>query len=146
MEITDLREIYWLLGIEIKKNKAKDMISLSQYSYINASLWKFGFEDTKPLSISIDLSTQLIFDQLSKSTTEIAYIAKIPYQEAIKKLIYSHRYMNRHYLYSLSFLILYKDTWWSLFGSSKMGFSLSQKNLQLIAHLWWLWRLTQKFY
>ena len=146
MEITDLREIYWLLGIEIKKNKAKDMISLSQYSYINASLWKFGFEDTKPLSISIDLSTQLIFDQLSKSTTKIAYIAKIPYQEAIKKLIYSHRYMNRHYLYSLSFLILYKDTWWSLFGSSKMGFSLSQKNLQLIAHLWWLWRLTQKFY
>ena len=146
MEITDLREIYWLLGIEIKKNKAKDMISLSQYSYINASWWKFGFENTKPLSISIDLSTQLIFDQLSKSTTEIAYIAKIPYQEAIKKLIYSHRYMNRHYLYSLSFLILYKDTWWSLFGSSKMGFSLSQKNLQLIAHLWWLWRLTQKFY
>ena len=79
VEITDLGEIHWLLRIEIRRDRAKGMISLSQHSYIDTSLWKFGFEDTKPLSIHMDPSTQLISDQLPKSTTEIAHMVKIPY-------------------------------------------------------------------
>ena len=38
VEITDLGEIHWLLRIEIRRNRAKGMISLSQHSYIDTSL------------------------------------------------------------------------------------------------------------
>ena len=75
------------MGIEIIKNRAKGIIFLLQCSYINASLQKFGFENIKPLSILKNLSTWLISDQLFKSTTEIAYMAKILYQKVIGKLI-----------------------------------------------------------
>jgi hypothetical protein len=89
VEITDMGEIHWLLGIEIRRDHLQGMISLSQHSYIDASLRIFGLEDTKPLSIPMDPSTCLTSDQSPKSTAEIARMAKVPYQEAVSKLMYA---------------------------------------------------------
>lgn len=49
----------------------------------------FGLEDSKPLSIPMDPSIRLTTDHSPKSTTEIARMAKVPYQEAVGKLMYA---------------------------------------------------------
>jgi len=54
VEITDLGEIHWLLGIELKRDHKAGKLMLSQQSYISASLCRFGLEDTKPVSTPMD--------------------------------------------------------------------------------------------
>jgi hypothetical protein len=72
VEITDLGEIHWLLGIEVKRNRLKGTISLSQGSYIDSSICLFSLEDWKLLSIPMDPSIQLLSEHSPKSTAEIA--------------------------------------------------------------------------
>lgn len=49
VEVTDLGELHWLLGIEIVRNREACTISMSQHSYINSITCHFSFEDLKPL-------------------------------------------------------------------------------------------------
>jgi hypothetical protein len=72
VEVTDLREIHWLLGVEVKRSQDESKLILSQHSYINASLQHFGFEDAKPSSIPMDPSIHLSTNQSPKSTAMIA--------------------------------------------------------------------------
>jgi hypothetical protein len=88
VEIMDLGEIHWLLGIEVKRDRTQGMISLSQCLYIDTSLHVFGLEDTKPLSIPMDPSTHLTSDLSPKSTVDVAHMAKVPHLEAVGKLMY----------------------------------------------------------
>jgi len=54
VEITDLGEIYWLLGIELKRDYEAGKLMLSQRSYISTSLHRFRLKDTKPVSTPIN--------------------------------------------------------------------------------------------
>jgi len=54
VEITDLGEIYWLLGIELKRDHEASKLMLSQRSYISTSLYRFRLKDTKPVSTPIN--------------------------------------------------------------------------------------------
>jgi hypothetical protein len=62
---------------------------LSQRSYIDALLCRFGFEDFKPVSMPMDPLTRLTSDQSPKSTAEISRMAMIPYKEAVGTLMYA---------------------------------------------------------
>ena len=53
IDIHNLGEIHWMLGLEIKRNRELRTISLSQRSYIDPIITKYGFKDAKPLSIPI---------------------------------------------------------------------------------------------
>ncbi|KAF7779102.1 hypothetical protein Agabi119p4_3447 [Agaricus bisporus var. burnettii] len=89
VEVTDLGEIHWLLGIEIMRNREEGKLHMSQRSYIDSCLWRYGFEDTKPVSIPMDPSIHYSTNQSPKSTTEIACMTRIPYQEAVGSLMYA---------------------------------------------------------
>ena len=69
VEITDLGELHWLLGIEIKRDRNKKTIHLSQRSYIDSILRRYNFQDLKPVSIPMDTNIRLTTSppQLSKS-------------------------------------------------------------------------------
>jgi len=45
VEVTDLGELHWLLGIEIKRDRTYRVIHLSQRSYIKAILCRYSLED-----------------------------------------------------------------------------------------------------
>jgi hypothetical protein len=62
---------------------------LSQWSYIDASLCRYGFEDSKPISMPMDPSRCLTSEDSPKTMADITCIAKIPYQEAIGTLMYT---------------------------------------------------------
>jgi hypothetical protein len=89
VEITDLGEIHWLLGIKVKRDHELGKLMLSQWSYIDMSLRRFGFEDFKPVSMPMDPLTCLTSDQSPKSTAENTCMATIPYKEAVGTLMYA---------------------------------------------------------
>jgi hypothetical protein len=49
LDVTDLVELHWMLGIEVKRDREAKLIHLSQLSYIDSILRRFGFEDLKSL-------------------------------------------------------------------------------------------------
>ena len=49
--ITDFGELHWILGIEVKRIRERCTIHLSQWSYIDSMLWRYGFDDIKPVSL-----------------------------------------------------------------------------------------------
>ena len=104
VEIIDLGEIYWLLGIKWKRDCEAGKLMLSQWSYISALLHWFGLEDTKPISILMDPVLWLISDQSSKSTANIACMTNIPYQEAVGILMYATLETHSDITYSVQVL------------------------------------------
>jgi hypothetical protein len=87
--ITDLGELHWILGIEIKRVREHQTIHLSQRSYIDSMLRRYGFDDLKPVSLPMETSIHLTSAQSPSTTQEIAYMRNIPYQEAVGSLMYA---------------------------------------------------------
>lgn len=89
VEITDLGELHWLLGIEVKREKEKRTISLSQRSYIESIIRRFGFEDSKPISTPMDPNTKISTAQSPSTGPQYATMRNIPYREAVGALMYA---------------------------------------------------------
>ena len=87
--ITDLGELHWILGIEVKRVRENRTIHLSQKSYIEFMLCRYGFNDLKPVSLPMEVSIRLTSAQSPSTTQEIAQMSNIPYQEAVGSLMYA---------------------------------------------------------
>ena len=89
VEITDLGELHWLLGIEVRREREAGRLFLSQCSYLKSIIRRYGFDDLKPLSIPMDPNVQLS-SMLSPSTTQdFACMRDVPYHEALGLLMYA---------------------------------------------------------
>jgi hypothetical protein len=88
IEVVDSGEIHWMLGIEIRRSLATRSIHLSQRSYIDAILSRYGFADIKPLSIPFDPHIHLTKDQMPTTVEDIAIMRNKPYREALGALQY----------------------------------------------------------
>ena len=86
VEVTDLGELHWLLGIEIKRDRMYCTIHLSQRSYIKAILHQYSLEDVQPVSTLMDLNVHYSSMQSPATTKEIAEMQDVPYREAIGSL------------------------------------------------------------
>ena len=86
VKVTDLSELHWMLGVEIKQDREAGTIHLSQCVYINLILHCYNFDNLKPLFIPIDPSIQLFSDQLSTTIAEHAIMHDKPYHEAVSVL------------------------------------------------------------
>jgi hypothetical protein len=89
IEITDLGELHWLLGIEIKCNREKCTIHLPQHSYIDSILHHYNLQDLKPVSIPMETSIHLLISQSPATTAEFAQMCDVPYHEAVGSLMYA---------------------------------------------------------
>ena len=89
VEITDLGELHWLLGIEIKRNRENRTIHLSQRSYIDSILRRFNFQDLKPVSTPMETHVKLSTSQSPATTAQFAQMRDIPYHEAVGSLMYA---------------------------------------------------------
>jgi hypothetical protein len=89
VEITDLGELHWLLGIEIKRDREKRTIHLSQRSYIDSIIRRYNLEDLKPASTPMQPGLLLSFSQTPKTTIEWARMRDTPYREAVGSLMYA---------------------------------------------------------
>jgi Reverse transcriptase (RNA-dependent DNA polymerase)/gag-polypeptide of LTR copia-type/Integrase core domain/GAG-pre-integrase domain/Zinc knuckle len=89
VEITDLGELHWLLGIEIHRDREARTISLSQRSYIESIVRRYGFEDLKPISTPMDPNVKLSTTQNPSTGAQYAAMRHIPYREAVGSSMYA---------------------------------------------------------
>ncbi|PPQ85111.1 hypothetical protein CVT26_005400 [Gymnopilus dilepis] len=87
--ITDLGELHWILGIEVRRVRELRLIHLSQRSYLESTFRRYGIDQLKPLSLPMDPNTQLTTAQSPATTEEFAKMRDIPYQEAVGSLMYA---------------------------------------------------------
>ncbi|PPQ91584.1 hypothetical protein CVT25_012512 [Psilocybe cyanescens] len=88
IDITDLGEIHWILGIEIRRIREARKIFLSQCSYIDSILRRYGLKDLKPVLLPMETSTHLTSAQSPSTTEEFAKMRNVPYHEAVGSLMY----------------------------------------------------------
>jgi len=86
VEVTDLGELHWMLGVEIKRDRQAGTIHLSQRAYIDSILKRYNFDDLKPLSSPMDSSIRLTSEQSPATTAEHAVMRDKPYREAVGAL------------------------------------------------------------
>ena len=89
IEITDMGELHWLLGIKIRRNREVCSVSLFQHTYIKSIIHQFRFEDLKPISTPMDPSAKLSAMQSPLTGSQYATMIHIPYWEAISTLMYA---------------------------------------------------------
>jgi hypothetical protein len=87
--MSDLGELHWLLGIEIKRDRHARTISLSQRAYIDTIVSRFNLTDASNLSIPLDAGHLLTKDQCPTTEYDINEMRKIPYREAVGSLMYA---------------------------------------------------------
>ena len=59
VEITDMGDLHWILGIEVRRIREDRKILLSQRSYIDSILRRYGLDDLKPVFIPMDPNIKL---------------------------------------------------------------------------------------
>ena len=89
VEITDLGALHWILEIEVQHVCEEKKLLLSQCSYINSILRRYGLDDLKPISTPMDLNVRLMSTQSPTATDDITKMRDVPYHEAISSLMYA---------------------------------------------------------
>ena len=72
IEITDLGELHWLLGIEIKRNRELRTIHLSQQAYIESIIHQYNLQDLKSVSVPMEPGARFSSAQAPSTTQEFA--------------------------------------------------------------------------
>jgi transposase InsO family protein len=86
VEVTDLGELHWMLGIEIQRDRQAGTIHLSQRAYLDSIIRRFHLDDAKPLSTPMDTQVRLSTEQAPQSAAEFAVMRDVPYREAVGAL------------------------------------------------------------
>jgi len=89
VEISDLGELHWLLGMEIKRDCKQHTLHLSQRSYIDSIIRRYHPEDLKPVSTPVETHIRLSTSQSPSTAAEVAQMRDIHYHEAIGSLMYA---------------------------------------------------------
>ena len=107
--ITDLGEIHWILGFEVKRDREKRTISLSQASYIRAMLQRYGFENIKPRATPMDPNVRLSKSDSPKTSKEFAEMKNRPYRESVGSLNFAANGTRIDVAYVVGVLSKYLD-------------------------------------
>jgi|SRR5882724_8110942 len=83
-EISNLGPIHWLLGVEVKQDRASCTLTLLQKAYVNSVIVRFRLEDALPVSTPMETGVQLV------QAEDDAHIgSQVPYREIIRSLMYA---------------------------------------------------------
>ena len=88
-EMKDLGEASFVLGIQIHRDRSRGILGLSQKSYIEKVLQRFGMQDCKPGDTPVAKGDKFSLKQCPKSDLEIKEMQKIPYASALGSLMYA---------------------------------------------------------
>ena len=89
VDITDMGELHWILGIEVRRIREEKRLLLSQKSYIDSILRRYNLDDLKPVSTPMDPAIRLTSAQSPSTTEELAAMRHVPYHEAVGSLMYA---------------------------------------------------------
>lgn len=101
-KVKDLGAIAYILGIKIERDRTKGFIKLSQESYINQILERFGMIDCKPVKTPLETKFKLV--DAGKCNAD-----RVPFQELIGSLMYLSVTTRPDISFAVSFLSQYNN-------------------------------------
>jgi hypothetical protein len=87
-DISDMGELSWFLGFEIKRDHARRTISLDQKSYIQAMIEKFNLSNAKPTHLPALPGEILSRAQSPSNPEEQDQMKDVPYAQAIGHVLW----------------------------------------------------------
>ena len=87
-KITDLGNLCWFLGMEIKRDHAMHTISINQCVYIEGMAMKFRLTNAKPIYVPMLPGETLSHDQSPSTSAESQEMLKIPYGNMIGHVLW----------------------------------------------------------
>ncbi|KAL3613382.1 hypothetical protein CASFOL_042795 [Castilleja foliolosa] len=88
-EMKDLGEASFVLGIQIHRDRSRGILGLSQKSYIEKVLLRYGMQGCKPTDAPIAKGDKLSLKQCPKSDLEVKEMHKVPYASVVGSLMYA---------------------------------------------------------
>lgn len=88
-DMKDLGSAKKILGIEIYRDRSRRKFFLSQKSYIQKILTKFGMSNARPLSTPSDANFRLSTALAPQLEAEKEYMSRVPYASAVGSLMYA---------------------------------------------------------
>jgi hypothetical protein len=87
-KLRDLGPQTWLLGVEIRRDRSKRILTLSQRQYILDLLKRFDLSDVNTVSTPMDPSVKLTTSMCPTSSADMEEMRSIPYLQAVGSLMY----------------------------------------------------------
>jgi len=88
-EMKDLDVDKHILGMEIRRDRMNKKLWLGQSKYVNSVLQRFNMHDCRPLCVPFTVGTNLSASQCPTSPSEMEYMRRVPYQSAVRSLMYA---------------------------------------------------------
>jgi Reverse transcriptase (RNA-dependent DNA polymerase) len=87
--LTDLGPIHWLLRIRVTQDRVARTTSLSQLTYIESTVARYGLADAKAQNSLMTPNELYSKDDSPTDKTSAAQMKKVPYREAVGSLMYA---------------------------------------------------------
>lgn len=88
-DMKDLGVANYILGMEIKRDRAKRKLWLNQRKYVEKLLQRFNMQDSKPVKVPIPVGVRLSVEQCPKTQEEEEDMSHVPYESAVGSLMYA---------------------------------------------------------
>ena len=88
-EMKDVGETSFVLGIQIHQYRSRVVLELSQRSYIEKVLERYGMQQCKLGDTPVAKGDKFSLNQCPKGNLEIEEMQKIPYASAVRSLMYA---------------------------------------------------------
>ena len=98
----DLREVSYILGIEIYRDKSERLLRLSQSIYIDTMLKRFNIDNFKKWYLLISQEFFLSKKDFLTTSEERVWMSRIPYASAVGSIMYAMTCTRSDVAYSLS--------------------------------------------
>ena len=106
---SDMGKLHWILSFEVKRDRSKRMLSLSQAGYIHAILERYSFKNLKPYAAPMDLNCHLSTNDSPKTVHEFAAMKDKPDQEVVGSAQYASCRMRLDITYVVNTLSCYLE-------------------------------------
>ncbi|RVW88887.1 Retrovirus-related Pol polyprotein from transposon TNT 1-94 [Vitis vinifera] len=88
-EMKDLGDASFVLGIQIHRDRSRGILGLSQRTYIDKVLQRYGMQNSKPGDTPVAKGDKFNLNQCPKNSLESQEMQKIPYASAVGSLMYA---------------------------------------------------------
>ncbi|RVW78738.1 Retrovirus-related Pol polyprotein from transposon TNT 1-94 [Vitis vinifera] len=88
-EMKDLGDASFVLGIQIHRDRSRGILGLSQRTYIDKVLQRYGMQNSKPGDTPVAKGDKFSLNQCPKNSLESQEMQKIPYASAVGSLMYA---------------------------------------------------------
>ncbi|KAL6351159.1 hypothetical protein AAG906_031745 [Vitis piasezkii] len=88
-EMKDLGDASFVLGIQIHQDRSRGILGLSQRTYIDKVLQRYGMQNSKPGDTPVAKGDKFSLNQCPKNSLESQEMQKIPYASAVGSLMYA---------------------------------------------------------